>query len=71
MDLAFNQHGCVHIRLSRRNLEDLLTKLDTHSNVTTLERLTGDWHIAVTAQENEEHYGIRMPGQITTEERPV
>jgi hypothetical protein len=52
----------IHIALSRRNLEHLLTMLDRKVGSPTLKRRDGELALFVTAEENEEHYQGREPG---------
>lgn len=58
--------GYVGVTLSRRNLESLLAKLDRPGEATrTLMRMTEDGIIlTIVAEEDEQHYGDRKPGNM-------
>jgi hypothetical protein len=68
----------VELRLSRRNLQVLLAKLDGHppGSACTLERDDGSGVVfRVIAEQDREHYGDRAPGDVhpesLKEERPA
>lgn len=74
MDIEINGKG-VFLKLSRRNLEALIAKLDNRTQMTpALIRDTDDGHrFIVIAEENDVHYKGREPGKMKpeTEERMV
>lgn len=64
MDLELNQLTKVaNVKLSRSNLKALLHKLDVDNSARTIIRVTeNDWFLAVTAEEDENHYEDRKRG---------
>jgi hypothetical protein len=54
----------VRIELTRRNLEVLLAKLDDPKSARTIIKDEDDISGAVTAVENDVHYGDRDPGTM-------
>lgn len=63
MDLHVNGTR-IRVTLSRRNLLALLTKLDWPVSARTIERDFGDFVLAVTAEEDADHYRDRSPGPM-------
>jgi hypothetical protein len=66
MDIRYITPQAVKITLSRRNLETLLKMLDANVGTTALHRSVkfspDDLKLIVQAEENEHHYGARVPG---------
>lgn len=61
----------IHLYLSRRNLETLLSKLDRpESHRSLLRDNEAGWYVIVTAEENGEHYGDRAPGPVHPADEP-
>jgi len=58
--LTVDGRTVTHITLSRRNLLTLLSKLERPESLRTIVRGT----VVVTAEEDEEHYGERVPGPM-------
>lgn len=54
----------VIVRLSRRNLLSLLTKLDHPESARTIYRDTDGGFLAVVAESDEAHYKDRQPGPM-------
>ena len=67
---VFEVWPLVELRLSRRNLQVLLAKLDGHppGSACTLERDDGSGAVfRVIAEEDAEHYAGRTPGDVHPE----
>lgn len=68
---ATEAHTYLNVRLSRRNLEQLQRKLDEappHAGEEVfcgiVRTVSPDLTILVRAEENEDHYGDRVPGHV-------
>lgn len=56
----------VHVTLSRRNLRSLLLKLDEKGSLRTIVRsCDDDIMVSITAEEDTDHYGERVPGVMS------
>lgn len=77
MDMIHLSDGGVSVTLSRRNIETLLKKLDFNRSLDAADphgrsprsdvqilRDTEAGFVIVSAHENEEHYGERVPGDM-------
>jgi hypothetical protein len=71
MDIKrLNDQG-VHITLSRRNLETLLSKIDRPESARTIGRQTDKGAVWVTSEPDEYHYQGREPGIVHPLDEPV
>jgi hypothetical protein len=60
----------VHVRLSRRNIENLLHMLDDRDKIRpALSGRDNHFEILVEAQENDEHYVDRPAGSMSWESK--
>lgn len=60
MDFTYNPFTKeVHIKLSRKNLEELVGILNEDSNKVLVRTTANDWLMSVTPEEDEKHYGNR------------
>mgnify|MGYP001581853027 FL=1 len=61
MDVKLDLDGAVRVRLSKRNVVDLLTQVD-RLNVGELHQTCDGVYLQVIVEPDEEHYGDRRPG---------
>lgn len=54
----------IHVYLSRRNLMALVTKLDWAESMRTIGMEGDGASLWVTSEDDETHYGDRVPGQM-------
>ncbi len=63
MDIVSTAEGLTAVSLSRQNLEGLLQQLDEGANEAQIIRVTERGRLVVVAQEDDAHYGERVPGR--------
>ena len=61
MEMHLGTDAAVLVKLSERNLRDLLRQFDEFQ-IADLRRLTDEGFLVIQVEENDRHYGDREPG---------